>query len=138
VKDDISKEKNVVALIVQDKLDDLKPLLPKEDLEELEAFAAEFNQAKRNASVEIEKIQFMLKQELCTRKEFALGMSKELESWQTACIFKLWEQCSIHDIQSWINEYILSHCNKNDKYNALRQTSIFKNVSIWKEIKLEE
>lgn len=139
VKEQIQKEKGVVELIMMGKTDDLRPLLPAEALDELNAFETVFTYALVRAEIDVINLIDSLRANDISRKGFALGLAKTLESWQTSCIFKTWESKNIEeDVDEFVKEYVLGHCNRNVKYESLRKTSLFTGVPVWKEILLDE
>lgn len=140
VKSDIQKERGVVALIIEEKIDDLKPLMTAEDLAYINDFEAEFNRKLAYYIAEAYNTVEEIREKNLTRKEFALNIAPGLTSWQKACIFTTWDTPHTEVYQQLVKEIkstILRNTNKEVKYQELRKT--FPTLPVWNaHIYLEE
>ncbi len=97
-KDQLTREKDLVALIVDDKLDDIKSALPPEDRSRLDEFEDLFWKGVQSTVQEFEilykKIDLQYGND---RKSFALGLSKELTDHQRRIMFGCMDNRPIRD-----------------------------------------
>jgi RNA ligase len=137
VKAAINQERNVADMILNHKLDDLKSLLPKEDLDRLNSYELAFHSMMVYNVDYIGNVLDYINSTGMTRKYFALNFStmNNLEKWATSTIFKCWEDCGNEAIYKQIKEYILKNCGRNVRFDEMRKdTSLFRNVPEWKQL----
>lgn len=75
-KDMINREKNIVALIIDEKIDDVKPFLLQEDLDRLNKYEHDFWSGVKYAASELNDIFAMCIKDTASRKEFAEHVQK--------------------------------------------------------------
>jgi len=140
VKSEIEYERGVVNLIINDNIDDLKPLMLEEDLKLLEEYEEEFIKAFWKTVHDICNTFAVIEGERMSRKDFALNIAPKLQSYEKQIIFNLWGDCSpIHDkVVELLKEIILTNCTKNVKFDIFRKTALFDNVPKWRERYIEE
>ena len=138
VKSEIAYERGVVKLLLTDSMDDLKPLMPEEDLVEIDEYEKSFMTAYYAAIEEIHQTLITIVENNISRKDFALGLAKELEGYQTQIIFKLFdEECSKENIANLLKCVILNQTGKNVKFDTLRKTKLFENVKSWRGVYID-
>lgn len=126
-KDDISKEHNLAALVMEEKIDDLKSILLASDVERIEEFELHVWDALKTAQNNLFSTIFSLRLEGVTKKHFALNLAKLTDKWKHSFIFKALEnEESLAEIIN-LKEFALSYCNKAKDYEELKK-GIFKTV----------
>jgi RNA ligase len=91
-KDDFIREKNIISMIVDGKVDDFSLLLNKEDRQRLEYFEYDFLVNIRNSC---ENIQDFLDTNILTRKDFAMLVAPKLDPNIRALIFNFYDQQNV-------------------------------------------
>jgi RNA ligase len=76
-KDMINREKNIVDLIINEKLDDVKPFLLEEDLRRLNQYEHNFWTGIKAASSELNNIFTSCSRDTASRKDFAIHVQKQ-------------------------------------------------------------
>jgi len=120
-KDDISREKNVISILINGQADDFKGLLMKEDKETLERFEHDFwIEFSEVAEFKILDILQEVKYRDISRKDFALGYTK-LNGHVRAIIFKLFDKPDVThaDVMTEMLEVIKKNINHHDKVRFL-------------------
>lgn len=144
-KDDISKEHNLVALILEEKIDDLKSVLVKEDVDRIDVFTSQLEYAINLTTRSMLEYIQDLKSRNISKKQFALEYSKDVEKWKHGCIFShlnsetvTGDTVTYQSVFSYVKDYVLKNCNKAKNYQEMRQNCQFmSNVDSWTEIELE-
>lgn len=117
-KDILSREHDVAQLILENKLDDLKPLLLQEDLNRLIKFENDF----------IKRIEYLVNRlydesnvivKQLSRKEFALN-SDNIEKWFRSWVFAMWDNPSMENANKIVIAYVLSKASKMSAYAELK------------------
>jgi len=134
VKNDLANESGVVKLIIDNSLDDIKPLLSADDLEDLEEYEQSFSDSINKAVTSIFDIKHNLYINKTTRKEFALS-AVSIDATEKAIIFSLWDNpASRLDIKTLLLSHILKQCTRNTKFESYAETSsVFKNTINWND-----
>lgn len=140
IKSEIEFERGVVALILSNNMDDLKPLMPEEDLHEIEDYESAF---WNSFSISVEKIEthiLNIEKNSITRKEFALGACT-IEGYEKQIVFKLWndgfEEAGRENISELLTEIILRNCSKNVKFNEFRKNTFFESIPPWRGVSID-
>jgi RNA ligase len=121
-KSDINSEKNVVPLILDSKIDDLKPILPKDDLERISQFEISLGRVLRD--IENELVNALQKAQEGSRKDFALNQN--IPPYIKHMVFSLWDDLSSVLLSSdttifkTINNFITKNCNNNKNYDNMK------------------
>jgi len=123
-KDRIKTERHIVALILNNELDDLKGVLNKEDLDHVVEYENEFQ--KRMFSLKLQLFNIWLDWNTKSRKEFALGC--DMPDLVKAVIFKLfdrYDENAEYDSVKWaigdlVNKHIIDSCNNNRKFEETK------------------
>ena len=138
VKSDIAFERGVITLIMEEGLDDLKPLLPEDDLKELEEYESEFNMRLAATIQLICNEKQRLIDDNVSRKDFALGNCR-VDDWEKNAIFKLWDdnKVSFDKVYEEVKPYILKQCNRQNKFDEFRSVSLFEGLKPWRGVDID-
>jgi RNA ligase len=124
VKSLLAQEKDVVSLILNNELDDMLPLLPKEDLARVEKFEAQLIEAIRLSAWTV--YQTVKQNRGMERKEFALNYAPTFNPLLRALVFKFWDkECDEHLTYQAVVATILLKCGNNKSYEEA------KNAFLW-------
>jgi RNA ligase len=136
VKSDVNHERGVVSLLLEGKMDDIKSMLPANDLERIENYESAFAHMMQEQSIRIGNILHGIEVSVMTRKDYALNIMPKEEKWVSNIVFKLWDEDAFTvDIGARIKDFILSNCTRNSKFESLRQdTTILNNVPEWRPV----
>lgn len=127
VKSMLGQERDVTALILNNELDDLLPILPQEDVARVEKFREKLEKELRNdARLLNEMVQHY--RITMDRKTFALD-SGDMNSVWRGMIFSFWDkECDEHLTYQAIVAMILKHCGNNGSYAKVKE-SFLKDVN---------
>jgi RNA ligase len=127
-KEAISSEKNVVELILNNSLDDLKSILMDEDVQKLNNYEKKFSQCLIDYCLLIVNILDHVRKTNMSRKVFALT-SENYSAKVKAVVFKFFDvDYTYYDIVKYISDMILKHCNSNKKFEEFKEELYFKNL----------
>lgn len=121
-KEAILQDRNIVELILDDKLDDIKAHLPAEDRDHLTLFECDINKAI-NISVSDIRIELdSLLRNGIDRKDFAMGRAQELDGYIRPIIFRLFgrEDVSREEIDGLVRNVVRNNLGRTAKYEAIR------------------
>lgn len=123
-KEAILQDRNIVSLILEEHLDDIKAHLPAEDRDRLTMFESKFNMAISNVAYSIFVEIVDISEKNIDRKTFALTRAKELDSYTRPIIFSLWDVDPIirAEIEKEVRNTIRNNLSRNHKYEAIRDT----------------
>lgn len=118
-KEAILQDRNIVELILDDKLDDIKAHLPVEDRDRLTYFEFQINSRIINRA---ELLVDATKREQCLgdRKYFALNRAQEYSSYSRAIVFALWDDNTYMRSSELVRKTIRNNLTKTVKYEELR------------------
>lgn len=140
IKSEIEHERGVVTLILEEKADDLKPLLPKEQVELLEkyetAFTSQFNTLWRFCFNEYQRLKVDLN---LSKKEYAMAILNEDQTVKSV-LFKAYDKgFDLEQTRNFLKDLVLRQCSKNSKFEEYAKTSVlFSELPKWERIKLTE
>lgn len=137
VKSEINYERGVVALLLTDAMDDLKSMMPANDLSRIEAYETAFKHRFFECVKEILLTLTILHHREVSRKDFALGEAKKNEPWHNNIVFKLFDERAKPDtmkIMGMLNEIMMKNCGKNSNFAQMRKTRLFDGVPEWKPV----
>ena len=121
VKSMLGSERDVLKLILNNELDDLIPVLPKEDVEKIVKFRDELS---RTLDIHSETIRLMVESytKKMSRKEFALNhMDQMLPLWRSL-VFKFWDiEVDKPLTYATIVAIILHNCGSNQSYSKVKE-----------------
>jgi RNA ligase len=121
VKSLLGQERDVVSLILNNELDDLLPVLPKEDVERVEKFRVKMEERLRNdACIMDQTIRYT--RSTMDRKTFALEASSQINPVIRGMIFQFWDkEVNEHLTYQAIVAMILKHCGNNGSYAKVKE-----------------
>lgn len=121
VKSLLGQERDVVALILNNELDDMLPVLPKEDVERVEKFRDLLTEQLKVMAKTIE-IVIVTNKMAYDRKTFALERSHLYNPLIRGMIFSFWDkECNEHLTYQAIVAIILKHCGSNASYAKVKE-----------------
>lgn len=117
-KDSLSREKDVIQLILDEKIDDLKPHLLEQDLEMLNVFETNFWQGIQENKEKILQ-EFIRMRDLANgdRKVFAMDHVSNVDGILRPIYFKLWEGAETLDL---LRNLIIKNASTQTKLNTVR------------------
>ena len=121
-KEAILQDRNIVEIILDEKLDDIKAHLPAEDRDRLSQFESAINTAI-NISVSDIRIELdSLLRNGIDRKTFAMGRAQELNGYYRPIVFRLFgrEDVSREEIDGLVRNTVRNNLTKTVKYEAIR------------------
>ncbi len=121
-KEAILQDRNIVEIILNEKLDDVKAHLPAEDRDRLTQFESDINKAI-NISVSDIRIELnSLLRNGVDRKDFAMGRAQELDGYIRPIIFRLFgrEDVSREEIDGLVRNTVRNNLGRTAKYEAIR------------------
>jgi len=120
-KEAILQDRNIVELILDEALDDIKAHLPAEDRFELGRFEHLFNIEVYGQAQLISNMLEHIREENVDRKTFALDeIAPAFNQYTRATIFKCWDETDDHKIVEAVKNVIRNNLTKTVKYEAIR------------------
>ena len=121
-KEAILQDRNIVELILEENLDDVKAHLPAEDRDRLTQFENDFNSNVTARAKDICLIMNDILRDGMDRKTFALTVAKELDSYTRPIIFSLFDVKVItrEILENKIHNTIRNNLGRTTKYEAIR------------------
>lgn len=117
-KEAILQDRNIVELILDDKLDDVKAHLQAEDRDRLSQFEYDFNLEVASSCISIEHILYGIKADGVDRKTFALEIAPNFSQYDRAAVFSCWDDIS--KVYDTVRNTIRNNLTKTVKYEAIR------------------
>jgi RNA ligase len=122
-KDDILHEKNLLKIILENKVDDILPHLPAIDQKEILDYNVGVANAILSTVNNVHNNLVKYHQDGLTRKDFAISYSKEFNSIERTAFFKNWD--SGHKQKSGIQESVIAsmmnYCGSKTEINRLHK-----------------
>jgi RNA ligase len=134
-KDAILKERNVVDLIINEKLDDVMAMLPEEDHIELEKYQTRLLAAMNKTVTDLDTLVHKMQMTFATNKEYALSSVKKTHGrFAQRCVFQFLERRELDDLSLWraiyqfyIKGLVRVNLNNDTKFREMKQEA-FPNV----------
>lgn len=121
VKSLLGQERDVVSLILNNELDDMLPVLPKEDVERVEKFQKAMMEELRKCAITLASSVLVFREKM-DRKAFALEVAPEINSVWRGMTFQFWDkECNEHLTYQAIVAMILKHCGSNASYEKVKE-----------------
>jgi RNA ligase len=122
-KEAILQDRNIVELILEEHLDDIKAHLLDEDRERLTQFENDFNVAVRNVAAEILAEIVDISQKDIDRKTFAIDRAPQLDPFTRPIIFSLWDidPVGMLEVEEKVRNVIRNNLTTNTKYGILHK-----------------
>lgn len=126
VKSLLGQERDVVSLILNNELDDILPVLPREDVEKIERFGSLLQDCLKMAARTIALLVRSHKMEM-DRKTFAVEHSAKFDPLWRGLIFQFWDkECDEHLTYQAIVAMILKNCGSNASYEKVKEAFLKK------------
>ncbi len=119
-KEAILQDRNIVELILDEKLDDIKAHLPQEDRDRLSQFENQFNIAVSDAVFYLANDLSWIRENNIDRKTFALEYAKRHDPYMRALIFKNFDELNHKKYWVDVRNTIRNNLTKTVKYEAIR------------------
>ena len=120
-KEAILQDRNIVELILEEHLDDVKAHLPAEDRDRLTHFESDFNmKIDCKATYLYILIKQFIEGDKMDRKTFAIQESNKLDQFSRAIMFSLWDNYSLVRAKELVRNTIRNNLTKTVKYEAIR------------------
>ena len=119
-KEAILQDRNIVELILDEKLDDVKAHLPEEDRDHLTHFEIQFNICVGIVVQDILDIMGELDDGNIDRKTFAVEMAPQICPYMRPIVFKNFDGCTIGKVFEDVRNTIRNNLTKTVKYEAIR------------------
>ena len=119
-KEAILQDRNIVELILEEHLDDVKAHLPAEDRDRLTQFESDFNVRVGIVVQDILDIMGELDDSNIDRKTFAIEMAPQICPYMRPIIFKNFDGCTIGKVFEDVRNTIRNNLTKTAKYEAIR------------------
>lgn len=119
-KEAILQDRNIVELILDDKLDDVKAHLPAEDRDRLTQFESHVNAMLALGAASISSTMFLIRNSNTERKNFALNHAEHYDQFTRAVSFRIWDDYSNENTLRVMREMVRNNLTKTVKYEAIR------------------
>ena len=116
-KDAITSEKEVVSMIANETIDDIKSFITDEDIKRIDAFQKKFWTGVREQVAYITDRYTTIRASGVDRKGFALGEAQTMISFDKSFIFKMWDGC---DAQELVVNAIKNSLGSREKLESAR------------------
>jgi RNA ligase len=122
VKSEISDEKSVVKLILENGIDDIIPLLDAETRIKLELYQDSLVQSFDKIVIDVHNLIHKVETENMSRKDFAVWSENEVQSFVRHIMFKLWDvKRDKETIANSVVRGIVGNCVNNKRFAELRK-----------------
>ena len=119
-KEAILQDRNIVELILDDKLDDVKAHLPQEDRDRLTQFESYFNLKVADVVNYLANDLTWIREDFIDRKTFALEHAGRYDQYMRALIFKNFDELDHKKYWDDVRNTIRNNLTKTVKYEAIR------------------
>ena len=119
-KEKILQDRNIVELILDEKLDDVKAHLPQEDRDRLTQFESYFNLKVADVVFYLANDLSWIREDLIDRKTFALEHAERYDQYMRALIFKNFDELDHNKYYDDVRNTIRNNLTKTVKYEAIR------------------
>jgi RNA ligase len=121
VKSLLGQERDVVELILKNELDDMLPVLPREDVEKIETFQSAL-MATVTAAARSVKILVESNRHEMDRKTFALEHASKFDPVWRGLIFQFWDK-EVTEVLTYlaVRDTILKNCGSNASYAKVKE-----------------
>lgn len=119
-KEKILQDRNIVELILDGKIDDVKAHLPQEDRNRLTVFEVQFNLAYADVVFMLANDLDWIREEKIDRKTFALEYAEKYDQYMRALIFKNFDVVDHAEYWISVDDTIRKNLTKTVKYEEIR------------------
>ncbi len=121
VKSLLGQERDVVSLILNNELDDLLPVLPREDVVKIEVFQSLLTEKIVSHGKYADSLMLRLRDRM-DRKTFALEVAPTMPAMWRALVFQFWDkEVNEHLTYQAIVAMILKNCGNNGSYAKVKE-----------------
>ena len=121
IKSLLGQERDVVSLILNNQLDDMLPVLPREDVERVEKFEVGLMEQIRLSAWTVYQT-VKQNRETMDRKTFALNYAPTFDPMWRGLIFQFWDkECNEHLTYQAIVDMIKKNCGSNASYAKVKE-----------------
>lgn len=120
-KEAILQDRNIVQLILEEKLDDIKANVTQEERDRLTVFETEINKAIIEISNNVHAYLMILQKQGVDRKEFAINRTEDVIAILRPIVFRNFDDPDAERVMHSVREMIRNHLGKNVKYDELRE-----------------
>ena len=121
VKSLLGQERDVVALILNNELDDMLPILPKEDVERVEKFKEKLIEGINKSAMSLSNVIHASVWKM-DRKTFALERAPKMNPVLRGLVFQFWDkECNEHLTYQAIVDMIKKSCGSNASYAKVKE-----------------
>lgn len=117
IKESILFDRSIVELILDNKLDDIKPHLIDTDKIRINEF--EHDIVDRINDLCIDFVKLTNQYNKSSRKDFALNVAPNINHLTKSVIFSLWDNPTMFECRKVVNNVIIKHLSKNSSYREL-------------------
>lgn len=134
-KSSLTKERHIVDLILNEKIDDLKPLLEKQEIESLEDFEVSLHQKINDMIHTAESNHIVVIKTDISRKDLAINYMNTTPKWLMDILFKQYgKDFDRNEVRRQIIDTILKNCSKDIKYKEACIDGVLCDIIRWKPI----
>jgi RNA ligase len=119
-KEAILQDRNIVELILDERLDDIKAHLPIEDRDRLDQFEDDFNKSVVGIVQTIVEAHVHLKISGMDRKTFALSEANKFDKFVRPILFSIFDDDYMPNLYPMVRNMIRNNLTKTVKYEAIR------------------
>lgn len=120
VKALLGQERDVVSMILNNQLDDILPVLPKEDIEKIEQFKIKLMKQLKIVSNILSSFVYQYRSN-SDRKSFAIEVAPKMKPMWRGMIFQFWDkECNESLTYKAIIDIVLKHCGSNQSYAKIK------------------
>jgi RNA ligase len=121
VKSMLGQERDVVELILKNELDDMLPVLPREDVEKIEKFQVVLMEQIRLAAWHVYQT-VKQNRETMDRKTFAINYAPTFDPMLRGLVFQFWDkECDERLTYEAVVAMILKNCGSNASYAKVKE-----------------
>jgi RNA ligase len=121
VKSLLGQERDVVELILKNELDDMLPVLPREDVEKIEKFQGVLMEQIRLAAWHVYQT-VKQNRETMDRKTFAINYAPTFDPMLRGLVFQFWDkECDERLTYEAVVAMILKNCGSNASYAKIKE-----------------
>jgi hypothetical protein len=122
-KEKILQDRHVVAMILDNTLDDVKGFLSKEDLDSLNVFEAKIVEAMESTARDAVGFVAARKKLDWTKKDFALSppVNERFGAMDKVLIFAIWDDNTMYNTRKVVEQMVRKNINSNGSYAKLQE-----------------
>lgn len=120
-KENLLFEKNVLKLILEEKLDDILPHLNEDDRKRVEQYQSEVLAAVENTAQRVQEILTRCAVQSISRKDFALKYMQSVGKFVSSLVFHCWDNTDTEYKRKEVIKAYLKHTSSQSAVDAIRQ-----------------